>query len=81
MKLGKTFTILRNSVDKRYETNYDYLKEVEEKEEKIYNRINYKSEMFHRHLLKNQNEEQKKYYFNLNYIKELQKIKFEKIIK
>ena len=30
---------------------------------------------------KNQNEEQKKYYFNLNYIKELPKIKFEKIIK
>lgn len=34
MKLGKSFTILRNSVNKRYETNYDYLKEVEEKEEK-----------------------------------------------
>ena len=81
MKLGKSFTILRNSVNKRYETNYDYLKEVEEKEEKIYNRINYKSEMFHRNILKNQNEEQKKYYFNLNYIKELPKIKFEKIIK
>ena len=82
IKLGKTFTNLRLSCNKRYETNYNYVKEIEDKEEKIYNRINYREEMFYRIIEKNKTEDKrKKVFVNLNSIKLLPKIKFEKVIK
>lgn len=82
IKLGKTFTNLRMSCNKRYETNYNYVKEIEDKEEKIYNRINYREEMFYRIIEKNKTEDKKQRLFvNLNSIKLLPKIKFEKVIK
>ena len=55
---------------------------TEDKEEKIYNRINYREEMFYRIIEKNKTEDKrKKVFVNLNSIKLLPKIKFEKVIK